>query len=103
MKQLLCFDVLSTPVPTFNIKGKGEVRSYLGSIVSILIISTTFLFSVYKLGDLLSKKNPSVIEIEDTYAIPSDEKFYIDEHEQIQIAVGLKNFRTGFKNDPRYI
>ena len=78
MKQLLHFDLLSTPLPTFNIKGKEDIRTYTGSIVSILIISAVFLFASLKLEHLLSRKNPSVVEITERYAIPSDEKFYLD-------------------------
>ena len=52
---------------------------------------------------MLERKSPEVVNFTDTGAINSDDFYDISEESSFQVAVGLKNYRTGIRNDPRYI
>ena len=44
-KPLKSLDVLGADVPSFNIGGQEQVRTYTGGLVSFVILAATFLFA----------------------------------------------------------
>ena len=61
------------------------------------------MFAVLKIQHLLIRKNPAITEFTDTSAIKNEDTFEISENEGFQVAVGLKNYKKGMRNDPRYV
>ena len=69
---LLSLDMLGAEAPKFNIGGKDSVRTYTGGLVSLLILSATFLFAMLKLQVMFLRKRPDVVSFTDENAISSD-------------------------------
>ena len=73
LKKIKNIDFFGAPVPTFNIGGKTNVPTWLGSIISILILGMTFMFGLIKIEHMAIRKNPEIIknieivDIEETY------------------------------------
>ena len=68
--------------------------------MSICIIALTMAFSLLKLHDLLSHKNPAISKYET--AVEKDEK-YDTANSEFMIAFALEHWKTGPKDDPKYI
>ena len=64
---------------------------------------STFMFGVLKFQHLLIKKNPAITEFTDTSTIKNEDEYEISANEGFQVAVGLKNYKKGMRNDPRYV
>ena len=103
LKPLLRLDLLGKAMPSFNIKGEDQVRTKSGGLVSLLIMATIFMFATLKLQHLMNKKSPSITTFTDTSAISNDDTYDVGDDTGFQIAVGLKNYLKGVRNDPRYV
>ena len=53
-------DLFGQPVPAFNISGKTQVKTAVGSIFSICLLSLTFAFGLIKLQAMIDRKNPQI-------------------------------------------
>ena len=100
---LLKLDLLSTPLPSFNIKGESEVRTKSGGLISLVILAAIFMFATLKLEHLLNKKSPEISTFEDTTAISNEDEYNVGENQDFQFAVGLTSMVKGVLNDPRYV
>ena len=47
-------------IPTFNLRGKKDVKTSVGACASIIIIVLTLLFALLKFEHLTHKKNPMI-------------------------------------------
>ena len=96
-------DAFGEKLPTFNIKGSDRVNTIAGGVLSIVLYMTVFMYSMIKLGHLVTKHNPNI------------STFYKD-NEMYGISLNLneRKFRFAFtvesyrqpkeqKNDPRYV
>lgn len=63
---LFKLDLLSTVLPTLNLKGDNEVRTKSGGLISLVIMAATFMFATLKLQHLLTKKSPDISTFTDT-------------------------------------
>ena len=72
---LLSLDMLGAEAPKFNIGGKDSVRTYTGGLVSLLILSATFLFAMLKWQKMLLRNNPEIVSFTDDIAISSDDYY----------------------------
>ena len=54
------FDFFGEQIPSFNVRGISVVKTSTGACVSLCIIALTMAFSLLKLHDLLSHKNPAM-------------------------------------------
>ena len=94
------FDLFGASLPSFNVRGSTEVKTYVGACVSLLIIVMTIAFSILKFQHLLSYKNLTL----STYEIPLDKDEQFDmENSDSMVALALEHWLTGRKDDPRYI
>ena len=99
IESLKRLDLFGAPLPTFNVKGDTEVRTPTGGCLSLIISLLTFAFSLVKLQDLITHKNPTLIETE----VPSEEDARYDlSDSEFMVAVALEHWSQGRKDDPRY-
>ena len=95
------FDKLSHPLPTFTYKGRTELRTILGSFLSIIIYSVTLMFALQKMKQLLEKHNPQIVIIEDD--IDLDATFDTsDPNFMMAFAAETYSDEVG-KSDPRFL
>ena len=72
-------DLFGAQVPNFNIGGRYLIKTWTGSLFSIVIMLLRFIFGLLKLDHLAQRKNPTVITSEEvldegsTYDITQDE------------------------------
>lgn len=102
---LLSMDMFGAPAPTFNIRGEGEVRTYLGGIISSAIIAVTILFSLLKMQHLLSKHNPSVNVFKDINAWGIGDVMMPADSDNFMIAFAVTSIGdpSQVKNDPSFV
>ena len=84
-------DMFGAPVPTFNLGGKNQVQTSFGALVSMIIMSLVFMFSLMKLEGLLMKKRPDVVSFVDEEAITSD-YLYNTRDEPFMMAFSAENW-----------
>ena len=75
LKILKGLDMFGAPLPNLNINGETKVKTFLGAIVSIIVITITFAYSLLKLEMLIQRKNPSLttnVEYFDSFEEPID-------------------------------
>ena len=96
------FDMFGAKVPALNIGGRRHLKTSLGAIVSICVMSTVFLYSTLKLQFMLLRKRPEVISFVDEEGVPPDLKYKIRDV-PFKMAFSVKNWFSGQKNDPRYV
>ena len=53
-------DLFGRPIPAFNIKGKDEVKTAIGGILSALIMTVSFGYTIMKIYDLVLHNNPII-------------------------------------------
>ena len=94
------FDFFGEQIPSFNVRGISVVKTSTGACVSLCITALTIAFSLLKLHDLLSHKNPTMSSY--AKAVDKDEKFDMANSE-FMIAFALEHFETGPKDNPKYI
>ena len=95
--------MFSTPLPSFNIKGQTEVKTNLGTIMSILLTIAVLFYAAIKFIQLHSKSNPVISSFQ--------EAFQTDEQNPINL--NAMGFRAAFafegfvdnelKDDPRFV
>ena len=96
------FDVFGEHVPSFSLGGRTQVRTKLGAILTMIIVSLTLVFGLVKLQHLFAKKNPT---INTNYeSLPDDEAVFETNSDDLMLAVAAENYITGAPlTDPRYI
>ena len=94
------FDLFGAQLPTYNVKGKTEVRTTTGSICSILIIGLVIAYSILKLENMLTKKNP-VLRTRKS-PVGSDARYDVRDSD-FMVAFAVEHWLSGWKDDLRYI
>ena len=102
-KILQRIDVFGRPLPAFNIKGRSEVNTRVGGLISLIIISTVLVYASIKLMFLIKRHNPQLSSY-------SRDSIYIDgetvilNEQNFRIAFAIEGFGdTAIKLDPRYV
>ena len=95
-------DMFAAKLPMFNIEGKQAVSTSIGGLLSLIILSVTFMFAIMKIQDLLMRKNPNITTFVDPNAFTQADTFNTGE-EGFQIAVALNNYGKDAVEQARYI
>ena len=74
---LKALDMFAADLPTFNVSGQSKIQTYLGGLLSAMIIIVTLLFASVKMHQLVEHDNPSInsniekdyYSINDTYQL----------------------------------
>ena len=94
--------MFATRLPSFNINGKEEIRTSLGGLLSLVIYTMTFLYSLMKIQHLFLRKNPAITTFTDPNAFGPEERFSTG-IDGFQIAIAADHFSEGVRKDPRYL
>ena len=94
-------DNFSEALPSFNINGRSDVKTFFGGIMSLSIIMVTIAFGVMKMQHLVERKNPQIntndapLEDGTTYHTGNEDFMWAFAAERYDNFEGL--------SDPRYI
>ena len=95
-------DVFATTIPSFNLEGRQEIGSVVGSIGSIIAFTLVLSFAILKLIHVQTGKSPIIGESREfgRYASRNDT---IDMNQQ-KLAFTARNLITGdILNDPSHV
>ena len=92
-------DLFGVEIPQLNLNGETQVKSSIGSIITIIIAILMFIFALIKLEHLANRKNPDLSSIIES--IDEGEIYDLNE-EDFMMAFTLEHWSTGIKNDTRY-
>ena len=96
-------DILPQPIPGFNVRGKTEIYTKFGGLVSIGIITVMICFATVKFIQLESRSNPLISQVLQEGFYTESDKFNTTE-ENFRLAFTLEDYSTGKqKADPKYI
>ena len=70
------FDLFSVQIPSFNMGGETHVRTWPGTLFSLLIMALTLVFAFIKLDHLANRKNPIITSFEEP--LQADEAYAMD-------------------------
>lgn len=99
----LRLDLFGKPLPVFMLRGKEEIRTSLGALLSVGLTVILFLFALLKLSHLVERKNPLVNTFELMNEIGPDGRF-LPHESQFAMAVAVQNFvTTEYKSDPKFV
>ena len=87
------FDLFGQPYPAFNLRGKNEINTFCGSIVSIVIIYIVIMFGSLKFAHLLSHHGPTINTYTQKNAFTSEDIFNSEEND-FMVAVTLEDYFT---------
>lgn len=90
-------------VPSLNFKGRTKISTVPGLIVTVLLTSILFWYSVKKFIDLVTRANPTVNELEIQRYFNDDDTLDLNEI-GFKIAFGISDYHTS-RNlvDPDYL
>mmetsp|Transcript_27802 Transcript_27802/g.34542 ORF Transcript_27802/g.34542 Transcript_27802/m.34542 type:complete len:192 (-) Transcript_27802:347-922(-) len=95
-------DIFGASVPSFNIRGKDTIKTYLGGFLSLTILYIIFIFAVMKFQHLMIRKNPLITEFVDKNGIELGEKFDLGDS-NFMVAVGMESWTRGMRDDPKFV
>ena len=94
-------DLFGETVPTFNMGGKTEIKTFPGALFSITIVYLTIMFGTLKIQHLVERKNPQIVT--NTQPLEAGYK-YPTTGDDFMTAYAAENYDTGKGiSDPRYI
>lgn len=96
------FDMFAAPVPTMNIQGRTEVKTLIGSIASLVIMSFTIMFGFIKLQVMLLRKGSTVIQSVDEAGTGAQWAFNMNDND-FMMAFSASNWKAGARADITYI
>ena len=53
-------DIFKRPLPAFNIRGRSEIGTVTGALLSFLLIIILLFYSMVKISQLISQTNPTI-------------------------------------------
>ena len=83
------FDFFGAPMPSFNLQEKTQVRTSIGACASLFITAVTIAFAGFKLENLLTRHNATIINHE--IPLEHDENFDIA-NSDFMIAFALESW-----------
>ena len=95
-------DIFPASMPSFNVHGKSNVQTFLGACITFMIVSLVIIYAILKLQHLQQKKNPSVTIINSSDLSDFNPDFVLTTASNFQMAIGIENLDTGYKNDDKF-
>ena len=96
------FDMFAAPAPSFNIRGKTQVTTLVGSFISLAVMTLTMLFAFLKLQFMLLRKNPNVMMFEDEEGTDPSMRYNIIDND-FMMAFSASSWDNGARADSYYI
>ena len=96
-------DLFKSEVPRLNLKGRTEIPSVCGGILSAVMLTITILYGGFKVQHLVNRANPTVSTWKEESVITSDDVLnFRDSNVRFAWAIeGVLDLKL--KNDPRYV
>ena len=90
-------------MPVFNIEGSSTLNTNTGGVLTVLILTITFVFSIVKFSHLISRQNPTVNTYMDREVFSPEDLFNVVD-EEFMVAFSLENYNTqDSRMDTNYI
>ena len=80
-------------MPVFNIEGSSTLNTNTGGVLTVLILTITFVFSIVKFSHLISRQNPTVNTYMDREVFSPEDHFNMVD-EEFMVAFSLENYNT---------
>ena len=87
-------------MPGFTLGRQSEIKTLVGGLVSLLIMSTTLFFAMVKWNHLYEYKSPSITAF--SQKIDEGARFN-PAQEEFMMAFTIEHFQEGVKDDPRFV
>lgn len=87
-------------MPGFTLDKQSEVKTLVGGLVSLVIMSTTLLFAMVKWEHMNEYKSPSITAFSQT--VEEGARFNPGQ-EDFMMAFAIEHFIDGVKDDPRFL
>ena len=94
--------MFAAPVPNFNLRGRTEVRTLIGALTSLIILTFTILYGILKLQIMLLRKRPDLVSYFDEAGSDATTPFNIITSD-FMMAFSAANWDNGPRADSRYI
>ena len=94
--------IFGVNVPSFNVNGKYKIDTFLGGVLTFLVIVVVALFGSYKMIKLVNQLNPqfSTILMENNFSLT--DRLYLNEN-NFKIAISIVGKYDGkTRHDSRY-
>ena len=96
------WDFFGEPVK-LNFAGNETIRTFLGTLVSLILFVLLSLYAMQMFGILYYRKNPDIVEAKIPDFFPNSQKFSFEEL-NFPLAFGILSFPDLIpKNDPDYV
>ena len=96
-------DLLSQPVPSFNVRGEESFKTWFGGLLSIAMISAVSVFALLRTSQILKNENVVVTSYVAEDALSIDDVFEFEDSD-FMIAFTLTDEVTlAPKNDKRFV
>ena len=56
-------DLFGAPIAQFNLDGDDRVKSFVGALLTMVIVSVTFMFAALKMRHLIERHNPNITTV----------------------------------------
>ena len=96
------YDAFGQALPGFNLKGEQEVKTGLGTLMSINIFIIVFIYALAKSGNIQSVSGQTIVSYDEEFA-SVDNKLHLDQI-GLKLAFGFYGVKdAGLLYDPRYV
>ena len=96
-------DLFKTKLPGFNLRGKHQISSVYGGMLTIMILTVMLLYSGIKLEMLLYRQNPNISSFTEEFKLTSKDVLNFKDR-QLRFAWTFEGYvDKELKNDPRYV
>lgn len=94
-------DIFGMRLPTFNIDGNDRIKTKLGGVFTLLIITTVLLYAIEKFSHMMARKNPLLSQMN----IDSDDETINLNESGFRVAVTIEDFLPPhrIKDDGRFV
>ena len=91
------------PMPTFNLNGKAEVKTYTGGVMSVILVGVLIAYGMMKLLQLLDKHNPNLAQYTETNVFDFNDQLNLNDID-FRFAFTIEGYLDQeMKDDPKYI
>ena len=95
-------DGYAAKIPSFNVRGESEVKTFVGGLISLLITGLTLSYAIGKWIELIERQHPVITEHEVPNFYDEDNRLDVSKTD-FRIAVATWGRDKSYKDDPRYV
>ena len=97
-------DKFGQVIPSFNLKGKTHINTYMGGLLTAMILTITLAYAIQTFGELIMGSDPQIYENFKAEYYGSHHGFNIsDSNQRFAVSVYQPNKSKDKDIDPRYV